>query len=88
MIPTYSQTGIAVHGLHEFRALVVHHPVGIDLGVAFRVQHHRLVRPEVRGEYLRIVGTVVQVVGHGVVVVVVLAYVPDAVACAVTQQRT
>ena len=42
-----SQTRVRVHGLHNLGSLVVDHPVGVDLGVTVRVQHHRLVGPEV-----------------------------------------
>ena len=56
-----SQSGIAVHRLHNFGALVVNHPVGIDLRIAFRIQHHRLVCPVHSCDFMhgvkRVIGT-------------------------------
>ena len=45
IVLTDSQAWIGVHGLHDLRALVVDDPVGINLGVALRIQHHGLVGP-------------------------------------------
>ena len=74
------QSGVGVHRLHDLRALVVDDPVGVNLRVAVRVQHHRLVGAKVGGVDLGVVGAVVDEVERLVPVHVVLAGVSAAVA--------
>lgn len=59
--------------------LVQNNPVGVNLGVALGVQHHRLIGPEVRQGNLGVLGTVVDPVDHFILVEVRLTNVSDAV---------
>lgn len=48
--------------------LVEDHPIGVDLGVALRVQHHRLIGSEVCQRDLSVLRAVVDSVNHLVLV--------------------
>lgn len=78
-VVTDSKSRVGVLRLHNFGALVVDHPVGVDLRLAFRIEHHRLIRSEIRREDPRVVRAVVEVIRHFVVVVVLFTTVSDSI---------
>lgn len=80
VLHTDSNARIAVDGLHQFLALVADHPVGVDLGGARGVQRNHLESAEVCLADGKVFWADIVNVEHVVLVKVVFAHVPSAIA--------
>lgn len=76
---SFTTTSESFHNPLNIAHLVQNNPVRIDLSVAFRVQHHRLIRPEVGQGDLSVLGTDVNPVNHLVLIKVGFAHVSNAI---------
>lgn len=65
---TDCKSRVTVHSLNDLHALIQYDPVGVDLSLAFWVQHHSLISSEIRQHDLRVLGACVDPVDDLVLV--------------------